>query len=1205
MGVVYRAFDTELGHDVALKSLPKLQPDDVYYLKSEFRSLADVRHPNLVDLYELFASDEGCCFTMELVSGAHFTTHVRIGGSESRCDYERLRDAAKQLTTALLALHSAGKLHRDVKPSNVMVTSDGRVVLLDFGLVAPLSGDAATTATGTLVGTIEYMAPEQARGQALSTAADWYSFGATLFEAMTGQVAVDKPLAWLLGHERGAKGPPRVRDLAPDAPQDLDDLVAALLSPEAARRPGGNDVLARLLGDSVPSFAPPSAPAPTARADPFEGRTSELDQLARLLEVTACRSLAVVHVHGPSGMGKTELLRKFTQTAQTGGAWVLRGRCHPQESVAFNALDGVIDDLTRLLERLPRSDLDELLPPTPEALPRLFPVLGRIEPISQLLDLGALDSSQEARRHGTVALKELLHRLATKHPLVVWLDDLQWGDEDSGRLLRELLAPPAPPLLLLLAFRADDSDERRTPAMLRDDGRPLPPVTLELPLTPLSAEETRALLGRLLSPGEVSPRTLDELVAEVDGIPFLAHELAHSPEVARSDDVPPRGALSLDERLQARLTRLDADERRMLEVVSVAGGPLEQRLLLRAAGVHDRGRTALAFLERSALIRTATLSASRLTEIYHHRLRDAVMSRMPAATCGAHHRALAQAMLGAAQPNLAQIVDHFVSAGDGDSARRYVVPAARQAAAALAFDRAAGLYRKALELGSTEASAADLHEMLGEALADGGRGRDAGRAFERAAELAEDAGATSDFLLSLRRRAATQYLKSLQRDDSRRALTRVLKPLGISTPETPSAALREAISNRLRVAFASPTLGPGGERTAPGSTSDRLEMLQFLTLVYGMTEPAYGMAFGSRLLREALESRDPRLVMRGLACELVSLAAIRNSLTRRQAERHLSDFERLCASYGGEYETCVLHMCRAEKLWFQGRFDLAAVDFQAALRKRTGLPAGFTVEAAGALSFYLTTLGYLGQVALQATKLDEVLRDAQARGDDYLVAVCGAGHSSLGWLVTGRELEALTWAERVRSQAPSDFSSQHVLHLITTVQAHLLAGRTAAARAAMVQTWPAIRKNHYLSLAMFGDDLIQLRARTALAFAASTANRPSAAKPALSLVSRDARRIEAHGLPFASAWADLLRAGVACLEGNTRRAEQRLERAVPALEGSGLLLYAAAARYALGHLRRGAPSGVATEGEAWMHAGGVLDPAATARMLVPGCVRPT
>ena len=132
MGVVYEAFDAQRRGSVALKTLSRLDAGSVYRLKNEFRALADVSHPNLCRLHELFSEGGQWFFTMELVEGERFDRWVRPG--RRRSTEARLRAALPQLCAAIAAIHAAGKLHRDLKPSNVLVTHEGRVVVLDFGL---------------------------------------------------------------------------------------------------------------------------------------------------------------------------------------------------------------------------------------------------------------------------------------------------------------------------------------------------------------------------------------------------------------------------------------------------------------------------------------------------------------------------------------------------------------------------------------------------------------------------------------------------------------------------------------------------------------------------------------------------------------------------------------------------------------------------------------------------------------------------------------------------------------------------------------------------------------------------------------------------------------------------------------------------------------------------------------------------------------
>jgi hypothetical protein len=134
-GVVYEAYDRHREMPVALKRVRRSDPAQLYLIKREFRSLVGVAHPNMVRLYELFSEGATYFFTMELLAGVNFVRYVRDPGSRSLFDLQRLREALAQLVEGVEALHRLGMLHRDIKPGNVMVTSEGRVVLLDFGLV--------------------------------------------------------------------------------------------------------------------------------------------------------------------------------------------------------------------------------------------------------------------------------------------------------------------------------------------------------------------------------------------------------------------------------------------------------------------------------------------------------------------------------------------------------------------------------------------------------------------------------------------------------------------------------------------------------------------------------------------------------------------------------------------------------------------------------------------------------------------------------------------------------------------------------------------------------------------------------------------------------------------------------------------------------------------------------------------------------------
>ena len=347
MGVVYRAHDREARRDVALKTLRVWDPEEIYRLKKEFRSLADVSHPNLAKLHELVVHDDQCFLTMELLHGADLVTWARA----RKHDANALRDALRQLALGLEALHQAGLLHRDVKPTNVLVEPGGRVVILDFGLASGLrSGISQASRLGVVAGTPDYMAPEQAWGEPLTPAADWYGVGVMLFECLTGTLPFGNGVTSLLKRRRSP--PPAPRALEPDTPVDLDEITRALLHANPAERPTGAAILLQFGAASGNAGTIAARKRDSGPGSPFVGRETELRRLREAYEESRAGAGVALRLEGASGIGKTALIERFLdEIQQEADVLVLRARCRFQENVRFNALDGVVDELSRYLVR--------------------------------------------------------------------------------------------------------------------------------------------------------------------------------------------------------------------------------------------------------------------------------------------------------------------------------------------------------------------------------------------------------------------------------------------------------------------------------------------------------------------------------------------------------------------------------------------------------------------------------------------------------------------------------------------------------------------------------------------------------------------------------------------------------------------------------------------------------------------------------------
>ena len=727
--------------------------------------------------------------------------------SERALEYDepRLRAALAQLARGLHALHAIGKVHRDVKPSNLMVTPAGRVVILDFGLVT----EARAYGRGAeeyVAGTIAYMAPEQALPEPVGPEADWYAVGVMLYEVLTGYVPhAGTPTEILAAKQRDLpRGPRGVRATVP---ADLDALCMDLLRVEPAARPRGEEILRRLAVSPAPEVAGSRLGDPDVSAR-FVGREGELRALREAL-ATARGSrpgrAASVFVTGESGVGKSALVRRFTGQIRDDlpEAIVLAGRCYEGEWVPFKALDGVVDALSAHLASLSREEALAVVPEHAALLAQAFLVLRRVAAFS--VARGGPRAAIDPRDQRILvfgALRALLAALAARAPLVVAIDDLQWADADSLALLRELLREPGAPAALFvmtLRARAGEVPGPRAPNELgaQDDG--LGDVR-RIALAPLPREQARALAEHLVGAGPDDAR--DEgargradaaaFADESGGHPLFLQELVLHHRLHAGSGGPP--SFRLDEALWERVRRLDPPAFGLLSAVVLAGGRLSQDVAARAAdlGPADYDHHA-ASLRVASLVRTTGRRGSDAIEPYHDRVREAVSARVEAEERRACHRRLAIAFEAGAPDDHEMLALHWQGAGERTLAADHAVRAAARAEEALAFDRAARLYTLALELGP-DAGGASLREKLGEALANAGRGADAAAVF-----LAAAATASPSEALDLRRRAADQLLRSGHIDEALATFRVVLRAVGVDMPGSAIHALAALLVRRAQV----------------------------------------------------------------------------------------------------------------------------------------------------------------------------------------------------------------------------------------------------------------------------------------------------------------------------------------------------------------------------------------------------------------------
>jgi len=1219
-GIVYRVHDRETRRELALKTLVSPDVEQIYHLKAEFRSLAKIVHPNLVHLEELVVTSDACFFTMELIDGATLSTWASALPAAEKI--ERLASVALQLASGIAALHDAGKLHRDIKPTNILVAKDDRAVLVDFGLCTELR--LVERRRSDLVGTLMYMAPEQAWGKPLSRAADWYALGAVLYEAVAGRLPFEEEGSRLVFAKE--KVPPVPDELAPEAVPLL-DLARALLDPFPDRRPQPAAIFAALGGGAPSSRRPdassvalgyPANPPSSGVRVPsaFVGRSSEWAAMFEALGDIVDGRPAVVHVEGASGIGKTELVERFvTNLESRPGSVILRGRCHPRESVSYNGFDGIVDELSEWLSRLPDSELADVLPADADALQAIFPMFGRIAAIATEPD-GSRTDAYELRRRSFRALRELFVKMAERHTVVVVLDDVQWGGADTAALVGDVFRPPySPRVLLVLSYRSEDEERSAMLSELRKRAGILFDSIHRIVLGPLDPEASCELALHLLAAGEGSARHLAEhIVAEAGGHPLFIRELAlaiAASEVSAAASGSPLGPearlrgggpADLGALLAQRITQLPRTERSILELASVASRPLPRRVVLSAVGEGAQALGEVLRLARKRLLRETAVAGEPAVEPFHSRVREAVLGSASPAERQRCHRALADILLAEAEPDADALVEQLLGAGDGAGAARFALVAAKRAHDALAFDRAVHLYRVALDAPSSALQEPrwQIRARLAGALVDAGRSRDAADAFARAAGEAalEDPAAAAD----LERRAAEQFMRGGHIDDGLALLKRVLVASSVPYPSTHAGALATVLAFRTRVSLRGFGFRPRPAEQCPPEELARVDACWSAGLGHAWLDTTRAAAFQARYMHLALRAREPSRVSLGLSTEASQMAAA-GGTRRTERAREIMERALSAAKQAEGHAAHAFTLLMAGSIEFYGsRWREALTLCERAERLLREHKSRSEWELMTAHTLSLASLAHLGELRMLRRRQIQLLDEARERGN-LLAAVCLAcGPANVGWLAADDPAEALRRADDALAPWKNGaFQLAQYLHLVATTQIALYRGDAHGALRRITSAWPRVISSMMLYIQNFRVTLRHLRARAALAVVAVEG--PGAVRRGrlLRLARAEAQKLSRDDVPFARPLGLAIEAGACALSNEREKSAALLDEAASGFRELEMMLHAAAADHERGRLV-GGDSGrlLRTEAEARMIDEDVASPERLAVMFVPG-----
>ncbi len=720
MGVVYRAHDTTLQRDVAVKLLneSRLGTDGRARLLREAQVVARLNHPNIVIVFDAGEVQGQPFLVMEYVQGIPLSQQKPDG-------LPGVVEVARQVCLALDHAHSHDIIHRDLKPENVFIESSGIVKLMDFGLAQSVA--SRLTEEGGFAGTVFYTSPEQAMGYDLDARTDLYSLGVMLYELACGQLPFqgDDLVAVISQHIYAPVVPPRAR--RPDIPAPLNDLILRLLSKTPGERPASaRDVLDALRAPDLLDVQAASSQTPTVLdrivRGRMVGRRAEFDQARALWRKAAQGEGQLLLISGEPGVGKTRLMREIITHAEVSRGRSLIGECYAEGNPPYGAFAQIVRNALAQPGENGEVVSDFILSDLLTLAPDLRTTYPHVSPNTQL--------SPEAQRQRLVEnLVAFVANLAQRSPLVIVIDDIHWADSGTLYLFQHLARRlQDQPVMLIATYREVELTE----------ARPLQELLVELnrqrlgsriKLSRLDRASTLDLLEAILA-ASVAEEFAAAIYAETEGNPFFVEEvckaLVESGKLYFADgewqsvgledlEIPQ----SIQVAIESRLAKLPEASLDALRMAAVLGREFDYAVLQKALDCNEA--TLIPALEaavQAQLIQEVPRKSDVTFYFVHALIPAALAESLSSLRRRALHRQALQALEALRPEEPGRLGHHALEAGDLEKTLTYSARAGNEAYAKFAYDDALRQFRRAIEaaqeLGKGEALAA-LYEKAGDA----------------------------------------------------------------------------------------------------------------------------------------------------------------------------------------------------------------------------------------------------------------------------------------------------------------------------------------------------------------------------------------------------------------------------------------------------------------------------------------------------------
>lgn len=595
MGIVYRATDLVEKRPVAVKAMLSSDSfsEKTIRFQREFRAISRLKHPNVVQVYDIGQEHHYLYFVMEYISGLNFREFFEQESNKKPFDFserDRVRDFLylfQQICDALQYIHSHRIIHRDLKPENMLIQVDPdsnlpMLKILDFGLVQETDYDIKLTRPGIPLGTVAYMSPEQAKGDTIDHRADLYALGVVLFELLVGKLPFEgsNPFSIIMNHS--SQTPPTPSEFGIELPNGLESIIIKLLNKKPEERHQSAWELWENLenvfqDEAIPAYVEhPGERFIYAKYPIFSptlvGREKEWEKLVPLLELHVDEGGRTMLLEGAIGSGKSRMVHELELQANLSRMPLFKAYCNAQHTGPYMPFKRLLENLSANLTIYSRFQDDN-------------------EPlqtdISALVNIITHKSDDASTKSGTVDVVQKFIALIDKclqiSPLVLVIEDVHWADRSSWVLIHALISfAETRPLGLLLSYRHDELE--LTPEIQQLlDAPPAHAIRNRLQL--LDSNQIGRMISSMLGQDLTGQTGLvHRIFQQTEGNPFFVEELVKALvdrgrlyrsqqqwKLALTDPSKMTIPLSVHDAISQRLYKLEGRDDELLKFASIIG----------------------------------------------------------------------------------------------------------------------------------------------------------------------------------------------------------------------------------------------------------------------------------------------------------------------------------------------------------------------------------------------------------------------------------------------------------------------------------------------------------------------------------------------------------------------------------------------------------------------------------------------------------